>query len=335
MLTDNAKYFYFTISFMTLIFIGVLTHGLLPAILSGFLAYYLVIGGGNQMVKVKVSEKLSKPLFVLICLVFLTSLITIGVRASAGLFSGDSESLSDLIQRVESIIRQAREYIPLWAQEYLPANTQEWQEALANWLRDNAGRFSTFGRDVGMFLIHIIIGLIIGTMIGLKPGFNRSYGPLAQSFAERVTHLGAAFQRIVFSQIRISALNTFLTGLFLYFVMPMIGYELPLVKTMIAVTFIVGLMPIIGNLISNTVIILISLSVAPMAAVWSLCFLVAVHKLEYFINAQIIGTRIRAHAWELLIAMLAMETFFGLPGLIAAPIIYSYYKEELSARRLI
>ena len=40
-----------------------------------------------------------------------------------------------------------------------------------------------------------------------------------------------------------------------------------------------------------------------------------IHKLEYFVNARIIGTRIRAKAWEILVAMLAMEAFFGIPGL--------------------
>lgn len=212
---------------------------------------------------------------------------------------------------------------------------KEWQEAIAAWLRENAGKFSVFGGEVGLFLIHIIIGAIIGSMVALKPGFERSRGPLAVALSERVRFFGQAFKRIVFSQIRISALNTVLTGIFLAGVLPLIGYDLPLTKTMIAVTFIVGLLPIIGNLISNTVITLIALSVSPLAAIWSLLFLIVIHKLEYFINAQIIGTRIKAHAWELLVAMLVMETLFGLPGLVAAPIYYSYLKDELSSKKLI
>jgi predicted PurR-regulated permease PerM len=62
---------------------------------------------------------------------------------------------------------------------------------------------------------------------------------------------------------------------------------------------------------------------------------VVIHKLEYFVNARIIGSRIRARAWELLTAMLVMEAAFGIPGLIAAPIYYAYVKDELTARRLI
>jgi len=53
-----------------------------------------------------------------------------------------------------------------------------------------------------------------------------------------------------------------------------------------------------------------------------------IHKLEYFLNARIVGGQIRAHAWELLVAMLTMEAAFGIPGIVAAPIYYAYIKSE-------
>lgn len=70
-------------------------------------------------------------------------------------------------------------------------------------------------------------------------------------------------------------------------------------------------------------------------AVAALAFLILVHKLEYFLNARIVGTQIRARAWELLIAMLIMESAFGIVGLIAAPIYYAFLKRELAAANLI
>jgi predicted PurR-regulated permease PerM len=79
----------------------------------------------------------------------------------------------------------------------------------------------------------------------------------------------------------------------------------------------------------------VSLSYSAAAAAGSLAFLVLIHKLEYFVNARIVGTQIRARAWELLIAMLVMEAAFGVPGLIAAPIFYAYVKDELTSRGLI
>ena len=101
------------------------------------------------------------------------------------------------------------------------------------------------------------------------------------------------------------------------------------------VTFVVGLLPILGNLVSSTVIFIVSLSQSLLVALVSLAYLVVIHKLEYFLNARIIGGQIRARAWELLIAMLIMESLFGIAGLIAAPIYYAYLKDELRARGLV
>jgi predicted PurR-regulated permease PerM len=53
------------------------------------------------------------------------------------------------------------------------------------------------------------------------------------------------------------------------------------------------------------------------------------------VNARIVGSQIRARAWELLVAMLTMEAAFGIPGLVAAPIYYAYLKDELKSRGLI
>jgi len=135
--------------------------------------------------------------------------------------------------------------------------------------------------------------------------------------------------------VRISAINTVLTAIYLTVVLPLAGVHLPLTKTMIVITFLVGLLPVVGNLVSNTIIVTLSLSISLAVAIMSLLFLVVIHKLEYFLNAHMIGTQVHAHAWELLLAMLVMEAAFGLPGLVAAPIYYAYAKDELVSRELV
>ena len=104
---------------------------------------------------------------------------------------------------------------------------------------------------------------------------------------------------------------------------------------MVVVTFIVGLLPVIGNLISNTILVVIALSHSVHVALSSLVFMMVIHKLEYFLNAKIIGTHINARTWELLTAMLVMESIFGIPGVIAAPVFYAYVKKELMDRGLV
>ena len=63
--------------------------------------------------------------------------------------------------------------------------------------------------------------------------------------------------------------------------------------------------------------------------------MILIHKLEYFINARIIGIKIHAASWEVLLAMLVFESLFGLTGLIVAPIFYAYLKLELKEAGMI
>jgi len=61
------------------------------------------------------------------------------------------------------------------------------------------------------------------------------------------------------------------------------------------------------------VIVVVSLSISIYAAVGSLIFLVAIHKLEYFVNAGSSAARSRARL-ELLLAMLVMDAIFVSPA---------------------
>ena len=151
----------------------------------------------------------------------------------------------------------------------------------------------------------------------------------------RVVNLEYAFRRIVFAQVRIAGINAILTALYLVVILPLSGVHLPFTKTMIALTFFVGLLPVVGNLISNSILVIVGLSHSLYIALASLLFLIVIHKLEYFLNAKIIGSHINARVWELLVAMLALETVFGIPGVIAAPVLYAYIKKELRDRGLV
>ena len=191
------------------------------------------------------------------------------------------------------------------------------------------------GKDALLFFTHVIFGMVIGGLVALqKPALSKGK-PLTEALKRRMERLALAFRRVVFSQIRISALNTALTAIFLFIILPLLGVYMPLTKTMVAVTFVVGLLPVVGNLISNTVIVLVALGVSPLAAVSALIFLILIHKLEYFVNARIIGSQINARAAEMLVAMVVMDAAFGVPGLVAAPIFYAYLKDELAAQQLI
>jgi len=316
--------------------LATLTLHLLASLLAGLLVVQLVHLLAPRMVIGRLDHTWAKVL-----VVTLITLIVLGVlggfAAGVILYLRGEGGVAGLLSRMAEIIENSRALLPPWAAAWLPqGDGLVIRAALVEWLRTHALEIRQYSGNAGRALLHFIIGLIIGSFIALREARpHQTMAPLAQAMCERVHRLGDAFRRVVFAQVRISALNALLTGIYLFAVLPAFGVHLPFTKTMIVVTFLVGLLPVLGNLVSNTVIVIISLSHSLNAAAGSLAFLIVIHKLEYFVNARIIGEQIKARAWELLIAMVVMEASFGFQGVIAAPIIYAYIKKELSDRELI
>ncbi len=317
------------------VLIQVMLGGLLAALYAGLLVYALVHLMAPRLGQ-QANGQRSRLIAVTLLGIAIIGLLTIMIWLATEYFLSDAGSLGNLFKKLADLLDQARAQIPSWMASYLPESAEALQEALTHWLREHAVEAKNFGQQTGRLIVHLIIGMVIG---GLAATHNttctEAYQPLAKALHQRVINLHTAFRQIVFAQVRIAAINTLFTGLFLAVALPMAGVHLPFVKTLILITFLAGLLPVIGNLISNTVIVIVSLSQSLTIAVIALLFLITIHKLEYFLNAKIIGTQINARAWELLSAMLIMESLFGLPGVVAAPVFYAYIKTELVAAHLV
>jgi predicted PurR-regulated permease PerM len=313
----------------------ILHAGLLAALYSGLLVYALV-----HLIAPPLSSRMSNQKAKLISVAVLGSvivlLLTVGAWVPLAFFLSDDGSYPVLVKKMADLIELSRNQIPEWLAEYLPESAEALQQTLTAWMREHAGQAKHIGEQTGRTIAHLIIGMVIGAMAALYDTTRiHHFKPLAAALHKRVVNLHQAFKQIVFAQVQISAINAILTGIFLMIVLPMTGIHLPFIKTLILLTFVAGLLPVIGNLISNTAIVVISLSHSISTAGLSLIFLVTVHKLEYFLNAKIVGTKINARAWELLSAMLLMESLFGVAGVIAAPVFYAYIKSELTQAELV
>lgn len=308
---------------------------LLPALLAGLLVYELVHLAAPLLER-RLSNQRAKLAAVALLAIGIVGAVSLAVAGSLAFFKSDAGSLTALVRKMAEIIDNSRQSLPDWLVASLPADGEAIRNGIVHWLREHAGEVQLAGKEAAVALAHILVGLVIGAMVALREvSAEVPMAPLATALAERARRLADAFRRIVFAQVRISAINTAFTALYLAVLLPLLGVHLPLTKTLIAVTFVAGLVPVIGNLISNVVIVVVSLAHSPQVALGSLGFLVVIHKLEYFLNARIVGAQISAKAWELLLAMLVMEAAFGLPGVVAAPIYYAYLKDELVSAKLV
>ena len=304
--------------------------GLIGALLGGLLVYELVhaiapritFGAGGTPRARLVSVGLIGTLVI-------GALVGAGFGASAMLRS-EGASPAALLARLADILASSRGSLPAWIGQYVPEDADTLRTVIVDWLRAHAAELQHAGHMFGVAFLHVLLGMVIGAIICFREAHGTPHRTvLLREASERVRTLAHAFRSVVFAQVKISAINTLLTAIYLVVVLPLLGIHLPFTKALIALCFIAGLLPVFGNLISNTVIVIVSLSQGFAVAVGSLVFLIVIHKLEYFLNARIVGGEIKAAAWELLCAMLAFEAAFGVPGLIGAPIFYAYGKAEL------
>jgi len=182
-------------------------------------------------------------------------------------------------------------------------------------------------------LVFSIIGIVAAGSLFFKAGLdphramhpvkNNLYSICCDEVSTRFRDFYRSFATVMGAQITISLINTALTGLFV------VAVRMPHTPLLIAITFLCGLVPIVGNLVSNAIIVFVALTVSLKLAIAALVFLVVIHKLEYFLNSKIIGDRIRNPAWLTLIALIIGERLMGIPGLILAPVVLNYLRVEM------
>jgi predicted PurR-regulated permease PerM len=228
-----------------------------------------------------------------------------------------------------------------WAQARdlrLPFTDFEGLKATAmNAVKDEAhylGNVANFARNASTTFIFLVIGVVAAVSLFFNSQLdlfreshrlrNNLYSVCCDEVTARFSEFYRSFATVIGAQMTISCINTILTAIFVFTV------KLPYAPVVIGLTFLCGLLPIVGNVISNTVIVFIGFLVSPKVAIGALIFLVVVHKFEYFLNSQIVGARIRNPIWLTLFGLIVGEKLMGVPGMILSPVILNYLRVEMS-----
>jgi predicted PurR-regulated permease PerM len=202
-------------------------------------------------------------------------------------------------------------------------------------------KLSSVGKYAGEAL-RAVVAFLIGVVVSVSLFLNTKVEPDAdpvtgrdnlysQTFLEVVARFRTfyqSFKTVMGAQIVISAINALLTSLFLFW------NGFPYAPVLAGLTFLFGLLPIVGNLMSNTLIMSVGFTISPRMAFLALMFLVIIHKGEYFLNSKIIGDRIKNPMWLTLVGLVIGEKLMGIPGMILAPAVLHYVKVEASRNRL-
>jgi predicted PurR-regulated permease PerM len=265
--------------------------------------------------------------------VVLFLLLVSGVSVGLGYFVNETvETLPRVVEKaIPSMIDWAKEY----GMESDISDYEDLKKAAVGAIREQLGNLkgvANIARNTTRQLLFVIVGCVVAISIFLNARFeldrekhrvsNNLYSLCGDEIGQRFAAFFRSFSMVMGAQMIISGINTVLTATFVLAV----GMPHPVV--IIGVTFLCGLLPVIGNLISNTIIVAIGFTIDPKTAILALVFLVLIHKLEYFLNSKIIGERIRNPIWLTLLGLILGEKLMGLPGMILAPVVLHYIKME-------
>jgi predicted PurR-regulated permease PerM len=252
------------------------------------------------------------------------------VTAFAGLATwtarlASGEDLHVFLLRIEGSLDLLRASLPESLSQALPADLPDLRAAAFRWLREHAASIGGMTGTVMHTVIQGVFAVLVAAMAAAA-----TWRP--STLASETSFLGRlliVLERVVIAQLRIALFNTTMTALYLFVILPWFGFVLPFRGLLTLFTLMTGVLPVLGNLLANTIVTLISLAISPLLAVASLAYLVLIHKTEYFINARTVGSRVQVASWEILAAMLTGEALFGVQGLIAAPLLYPFFKREI------
>lgn len=237
-----------------------------------------------------------------------------------------SNDLRIFLMRIENSLDVLRQALPEAMANVIPENWAELKTQLFNVLRSKAAELSSLGGTVAHTIIQALFAILVGALAAVT-----TWQPMRlhsdQLFMGRLL---VVLERVVIAQMRIALFNTSMTALYLFVILPAFGvHDFPFRGLLCMFTLMTGVLPVLGNLMANTVLSLISFAISPWLAVASLTYLIVIHKTEYVINARTVGSKISMNSWEILAAMLTGEALFGVRGLVTAPLLYPFFKREI------
>ncbi len=212
----------------------------------------------------------------------------------------------------------------------LPFETlQEFREAFMVALKENAMIVTRVTGLLTKRFFHIFAGIMVAILCffgdNLTSDGDTYYDNIRREMHDRMRTFMVSFELVFGAQIIVSGINTVLTTIYL------IAMGIPFMGFLVPATFVLGLLPVIGGVLSNTIIVSAALTVSPQLALFSLIFLMVMHKVQYLINGHVLGASLESPMWLILIGIIVGELIMGVPGIILAPALLHYIRVELQA----
>src|SRR5947209_634008 len=179
--------------------------------------------------------------------------VIVGIAAfSISFLQHHVDTIPAMMQQMADILRSTRLWLGGYGHQLIPdfmTDAETIKTGMVDWLKNHAGALKIAGGTFSIGLLHVVMGMLLAIVVFFRHVTHHddtSRGPLARYLTEKVDRFAHAFSRIASAQIKVSLFNTFITALYLLTLL-LLGRTIPFMTTLIVITFIFGLIPIVGN----------------------------------------------------------------------------------------
>ena len=185
-------------------------------------------------------------------------------------------------------------------------------------------------RELFEILVSVLVAILFHLNVSRRariggdaaPRDNLLYAFLLE-FAERARIFVGGFETIFRIQILLAVFRCAVLAVFLLLT------RMPWTHFLLVATFLLSVIPNVGAFTSSALILAAAFTVSFHAAIGTLVFLLVLHQAEYLIYSRLAGTGFALPTWIILLGLLIGEKCMGLAGLILAPVVIHYLREEL------
>ncbi|MBI4667668.1 MAG: AI-2E family transporter, partial [Elusimicrobia bacterium] len=244
------------------VIVGIVAMHLGGPLLAGLFSY-MILDYANQKLSRRMAKTLSRWFSLLIFLVIATGVVWLLVYFLRQTISTIPQIVTDATPAVIEIAQRHNVSLPF-------DSIQELREVIIGAIKGHAGEITKVSGLLSKRIFHILAGMFVAVLCFFADR-DESYqanlfDAIRKDFNRRARGLMEGFEKVIGAQVIISLINTTATAIFLV----VTGF--PYIHFLVPATFIVGILPIIGNLISNTFIVATALTISPKLALAALVF---------------------------------------------------------------
>src|SRR5262249_6082832 len=232
--------------------------------LIGGLALYLILDRLAQSMSKRIPGMAARTTSVIIVTLIAGGVIVGAVVALISFLRHQGDTLPALMGQMADTLRSTRLWLGDYGRQLIPdfmTDAETFKVGIVDWLKQHAASLRVAGSTFSAGLLHIVMGILLAIVVFFRHiahHDDHARGPLAHHLTEKADRFAQIFARIASAQIKVSLFNTFIVALYLMTLL-LLGRQIPFMTTLIVVTFAFGLVPIVGNIVTNAVLVILSL----------------------------------------------------------------------------